>query len=124
MTDVVWLAVVLAGCALALWGASKIEPHWVSKDGRKFIASVQVIGRNGDLSRPQEVRGAITEDGEVWLRSRKRIGRFQGIWVLAGASPEPPRGKRIYLLRGTPDVALRVPTSSRLVERLDALTGG
>jgi hypothetical protein len=122
--DVLWVVLVIGGCGLALWGASKIEPHWVSKDGRKFIASVQLIGKDGGLSRPQEVRGAITDRGEVWLRSRRRIGRFQGFWMMAGASPEPPRGKRVYLLRGEPDVALRVPTSSKLVERLEALAQG
>ncbi|MFM8648992.1 MAG: hypothetical protein ACKODY_04385 [Actinomycetota bacterium] len=119
--NVVAAAVVAIGL---VWAARRIEPHWSSRDGHRFIARAQALGA-GDVPEGGwgEVRGAI-EGEQIVLSARGiRAGRLRGTYRVTTKSPEPPRGKAVYLLSGDRRVVLRMPASSRTVTALDRLVG-
>ena len=40
--------------------AQRIEPHWVAKDGKRFLTTSELVDRDGNsIGRRREVRGAI-----------------------------------------------------------------
>jgi hypothetical protein len=146
MTSFLILIAVLAGCGLMLWASYKIEPHWVSKDGQRLICYGQNLSRNGEPEgRFREVRAARVNDSLIEIRhkarrdkpadtagllrnnvlSRKHIP--SSYWNVIGVSPEPPKGKVIFVLGGNHDpdqpplLALRVPTKSKAIPMLDLL---
>ena len=62
MSDLLWLlgAVVVCGGLYLL--ASRIEPHWVAKDGSRFLTTAQPIDRSGhNIGRKREVRVAFLD---------------------------------------------------------------
>ena len=120
------IGVVVIGGAL-IWVAFRMEPHWVSKDGQRFICRAQLIDDHGNTQgRWHEYRFRITEDGEIAASRRSFVGRAgTGIWRVAARSPDPPRRKAVFLLRPVHDagsmMAVRMPASSRAVDSLDDL---
>lgn len=124
--DLVLAGLVLGLLGLAYWGTTRLEPHWSSKDGRRFTARVQVLYPDGTTSGWQEVRATVTGDDALMLTSRglaRRLmsSRIDGTWTLRARSPKPPRRRQIYLLDGSQQLALRLPASSRVVPVLDAI---
>ena len=111
--------IILGGLA---WVAFKLEPHWASKDGRRMIARVQPLGaRDEPDGRWREMRVFI--DGETVSLTTRGFGSFalRGTYRAKGKSPEPPRGRAIYILDGERRVLLRIPANSRAVPVLDSL---
>ena len=54
-----------------LYVAYAIEPHWVAKDGRRFLTTSEVVDRHGaTVGRRREVRGTLLGDGTVMLGKR------------------------------------------------------
>jgi hypothetical protein len=129
--------VLVAG--LALWGATRLEGHWCSKDGLRFTCRVQTIelpstrasDEHANRSRRplaggtglggwREAWATIGVDGvTVTRRRRSRTGRAQRVVARA---PRPPRGRVVYLLESDDEiVSLRIPSRSRAIAHLDEL---
>jgi hypothetical protein len=121
--ELLLLVGILAVCGFLFWASTLIDPHFVARDGRRFVALAQTVGRDGTTGRWREVRVALTADGSRMVRTRsRRTGGIAGTWLIAGKSADPPRKKAVYLLAGEPDLVLRLPAKSRVVPTLDALT--
>jgi hypothetical protein len=127
--DALWVVgfvVVLVGM---YWAAFRIEPHWVSKDGKRFLCNAQAIGPHGEIEgRARETRVIVRDDGLLQLdQKRKMRRRITEVWLVTAKSPEPPRKRAVYLLTargevpGTGHLAIRLPESSRAIPVLDAL---
>jgi hypothetical protein len=126
--ELAWFLGAVAVCGGLLYLAHRIEPHWVAKDGTRFLTTAQPIERSGaSVGRVREVRVAILPDGQLMVSRRSMLKTHSGTWRIQAKAPEPPRGRQLYLLRPVPEdpmddlLALRVPTSSRVVPALDAL---
>jgi hypothetical protein len=129
MTNLLWTLGAIAVCAGMFFIAARMEPHWVAKDGTRFITTSQLIDRFGEtIGRRREVRAAILPDGSLLVSRRSIIKTTSGVWRIQAKSPNPPKGRHIYLLREIPPdpdgelLALRVPASSKIVPALDAIT--
>lgn len=130
MRDLFFVVVPIAACVGMLWLASRIEPHWVAKDGTRFLTTSQIIDRQGTpLGRRREMRLAIQHDGTLLASRRSLLRSKSETFRLAGKSPDPPRRKEIYLLEPIPpdadglQMTLRIPAGSRVVDALDAILG-
>jgi hypothetical protein len=127
-TDLLGFGAVFLVCGGLLWLANHIEPHWVARDGSRFLTTAQELDQWGlPTGRRREVRVKIDEEAEALLISRRSLLRpSQGIWVVDAKPPDPPRNKAVYLLKEmtgseTNRLALRVPSDSKVAPRLDAL---
>jgi hypothetical protein len=122
--DAVLTVAALAVCAVLAWVALRMEPHWVSKDGRRFTCRIQLLGRH-DVPEGgwREMRAVVDGDG-LWITARGPLHRsLQGRYRVLGRSRHPPKGKVLWLLVGdTQRLVLRVPERSRAVAVLDGLT--
>lgn len=125
LSDLFTLAAVIAGGGLILWLAFRMEPHWVSRDGSRFICRGQLIDDHGhEMGRWNEYRFRVTPEGEVFATRRSFVGRSgNGLWRVAARSPDPPRRRAVFLLHPVLDagsmMAVRMPATSRAVETLD-----
>jgi len=131
MSSVLWFVVAVAGCALLLYVAYAIEPHWVAKDGSRFLTTSETIDHQGNVvGKRREVRGTIMTDGLIMLGKRTMLKTRSSLWRLSGKAPDVRRGRQQYILDTVPadpmgeKLILRVPRDSRLVPRLDALLDG
>ena len=122
MTNLLWTLGAIAVCAGMFFIAARMEPHWVAKDGTRFITTSQLIDRFGEtIGRRREVRVALLPDGSLMVSRRSIIKTSSGVWRIQAKSPNPPKGRQIYLLREIPPdpdgelLALRVPASSKIV---------
>lgn len=119
------LGVVILG-GLALWWAARVEPHWASRDGQRFIARVQML-RLGDQpdGRWREVRAGVTLERTLVIRPRGiAAGAVRGEWRLVNASVDERRRRAVYVaarVDGDDRLVLRIPLSSRARPVLDAL---
>ena len=138
LVDVLGFGSVLAVCIGMLYLASRIEPHWVSKDGQRFICNGQVMDRHG-LPRTawREYRVEVRWDGSIATRRRSRWVRADArLWRMQARSDDPPKSKAVYLFGpdrrtagdrgGPPDraddlMAVRLPVKSRAIAVLDGL---
>lgn len=125
MLDAVLLVAALAVCAVLVWIALRMEPHWVSKDGRRFTCRIQLLGRHDVPEGGWREMRAVVDLDEVWIAARGPLHRsLQGRYRVLGRSHHPPKGKVLWLLAGdTHRIVLRVPEWSRAVEVIDRLAG-
>jgi hypothetical protein len=130
VAEVLWLLIPVAACAGMLWLAARIEPHWVAKDGTRFLTTTQIIDRRGEpVGRRREMRLVIRPDGTVLAARRSLMRTNTQEFRLRAKSPNPPRRKAIYLLDPIPPDAdgmlltVRVPSNSRAVPELDRMLG-
>jgi hypothetical protein len=120
---VVWAVVLIGVAGLLFWLATRFEPHWSASDGTRFTCRVQEIDPTGrPVSRWYEARAQIVE-GKVVITKKVLMRRGVPVdaRVVSARSDEAPRGRAIYLLAGSPLLAVRVPTHSPAVTRLEAL---
>ena len=123
MDTAFWTIVLLGTVAGLFWLASRIEPHWSSSDGTHFTCRVQEIDATGrPTTRWYEARCELVE-GEVAITKKVLMRKGQAVdpRPVSARSDHAPRRKAIYLLPGAPMYAVRVPSSSRAADRLDAL---
>jgi hypothetical protein len=125
MSPILQFVIVVVIATAMAWYGFKMEPHWVSKDGARFICRGQLIGVQGrEVGRPRDYRCEIRPDGTVAAGRRTFLGRDDGIWKLMGRAPEQPRKRAVFLLSGgyagAEVLVLRLPSSSRAVPLLDA----
>ena len=129
MNELLWTFGAIAVCGGLAYLAYRIEPHWVSNDGQRFLTTSENIDRYGNVvGRRREVRGTFLPDGGIVLSRRSIVRTVSGVWRIRAKSPRPPSGKQVYVLSAIPPdpdgelLTLRVPASSRLVALLDELT--
>jgi hypothetical protein len=126
---VLWSVIPLAVVAGLYYLAYRIEPHWVSKDGRRFLCNVEPITKLGvSEGRPRETRVMVLPDGSLQLdRRRPMRKRLSEVWTLAGRSPDAPPKRAVYVLNMLFDdgsagqLAVRLPADSRAVPVLDEI---
>ncbi len=123
MDTLLWTIVLLGTVAGLFWLAARIEPHWSSPDGSRFTCRVQEIDATGrPTTRWYEARCEVVEGGvAITKKVLMRKGQAVDPRPVSARSDHAPRRKAIYLLAGTPLYAVRVPSSSRAAERMDAL---
>ena len=125
LSDLLGLLAIAAVGTVLLWVAFRLEPHWVSRDGTRFICRGQLIDDHGnEMSRWNEYRFRVSPDGEVFAKRRSIAGRAgNGMWRVAARSPDPPRRRAVFLLHPVLDagsmMAVRMPANSRAVDTLD-----
>jgi len=127
---ILWVVLPIAACVGMWYLASRIEPHWVAKDGTRFVTTTQVVDGHGNaVGRRLEMRFAIQPDGTVLASRRGLVPTASQAFRVAARSSESARGRAIYLLDSIPPdaegkrVAVRVPADSRIVPTLDRLAG-
>ena len=130
MADILWIVIPVLACVGMLVLAHRIEPHWVAKDGTRFLTTTQVIDGRGDaVGRRREMRFLIQPDGTLVASRRGLVKTASETFSVAAKSPNPPRGREIYLLDAIPPdadglrVTVRVPAKSRVVPALDQMVG-
>lgn len=136
--DVLGLAGILAACAGLGYLGYRIEPHWVAKDGSRFLTMAQELDRwSTPVGRRREVRVGIDRAaGLLDISLRSLVGLRAGRWRVSAKAPDPPRGRAVYFLdlvggdalsrgrRAEPPptkLALRLPAKSKVIPVLDAM---
>lgn len=120
--DWVYGLLALALLGLLAWVGFRIEPHRVSKDGRFMLCSGQLMTPQGDaLSRWRETRVIIEKNGDIQIDQKRMMRRRSSMWALSAESPDPPKRRALFLLKGHDAdgqprmMALRMPANSRAV---------
>ncbi|HEX4983926.1 MAG TPA: hypothetical protein VFV63_19630 [Ilumatobacteraceae bacterium] len=128
MRDLLWIVGFVAVLAGLYYVAFRIDPHWVSKDGHRFVCHGQLVDRYGNtLQTWREFRFEVIDHKRMFARRRSRwTRRNEGVWRVAAKSDNPPKNREVYLLASadsdnTDQMAIRVPASSRAVEILEGL---
>lgn len=123
-----WFGVAIAVCVLLAWAGFRIEPHWASKDGRRFLCNAQRLSAKGEPeSRWREMRIIINNAQQVQVDEKRLMRRPATFWKVVSRSETPPRGREVFLLsgfdsKGVPALlALRLPKNSRAVPALTEL---
>lgn len=128
--EVVWFVLAIVVCALLMWAGFRMEPHWVSKDGRRFLCTARRLGPAGEpQSRWRETRVTINSARQVQVDEKRLMRRATSFWKVVSRSETPPRNREVFLLSGFDRVgapatlALRLPKNSRAVPALADLLG-
>ena len=125
MPDILWIVVLSAAMVGLSILALRLEPHWSSKDGERFICRAQLLdARHQPVGRWREVRGQV-EGEDIVVRTRSLVSRhIAGRWDVSARGVVDVRERRVYLLRSMESdhqLALRMPGNSHTVPLLDAL---
>ena len=119
------MAVAIAVCLLMAWLGFRIEPHWVSKDGRRFLCNAQHLTAKGEpQTRWRETRCVINNASQVQVDEKRFLRRTSTFWNVVSRSDSPPRGREVFLLSGHDGagapalLAVRLPKKSRAVTAL------
>jgi hypothetical protein len=128
MSDLLWIVGFVALLAGLYYVAFRVDPHWVSKDGRRFICHGQLIDNHGNtLQTWHEYRFEVIDDTRIMGRRRSRwTHRSQGVWHVAARSDSPPKKREVFLLASaesgiTDQMAIRLPSSSRAIHVLERM---
>ena len=107
---------------------SRIEPHWVGRDGRRMILAAQFLDDHGvPVGRRFEARVLVLPDGMLVVGKKRMMRRRNSGWWVEAKSPEPPRRRQVFLLRpadptiDSGSIAVTIPARSRAGPILDAL---
>src|SRR4051794_26371976 len=124
--DVVWVVLGIGLCAGLIYLGYRIEPHRVSKDGKRFLCTGQRLAPGGDTDgRKREVWITVLDGGQLQVDIKRRMHHDLSHWTLEGKAPNPPSGRAVYVLRtvnnlGALDrMAIRLPAKSKAVSVLD-----
>ena len=126
--DLLWTVLFIAAMGGMWWGAARLEPHYASKDGKRFMCTAQEIIDGEPAGRPRETRVMVMVDGALHCTQKRMMRRSGSLWTIVAKSPQPPRKLEVYLLREIADgrmapgqMAMRIPTKSRVVPILDGI---
>ena len=126
--EVVWILLVVLLMGGMWWFAYHLEPHYSSKDGRRFLCTAQQMEGGEPLGRVRETRVFVLPDGVLDVSQKRVARRKHSRWVIVGKAPNPPRKMQVYLAQLRADgqkipsfIALRIPAKSRCVPVLDEL---
>lgn len=124
----VWGFVALLLMGGLAWVGFRIEPHWVSKDGGRFLCNGQLMDAHGEpLGRWRETRVVLETNGGVRIDQKRRFRHRVTYWKMTAESDSPPRKRAVFVLRGHDDggvaamMALRLPSNSKALPHLRAL---
>ncbi|MEN9504844.1 MAG: hypothetical protein RI958_770 [Actinomycetota bacterium] len=125
--EFVWLVLAIGAMAAMAWLGLRIEPHWVSKDGRRILCMGQVISPTGEsITRWRETKVFLAAGRQVQVEQKRRLRRRSSSWTIEAESAAPPRRRAVFVVRGhdidgSPAMmALKMPANSRAVEILRA----
>lgn len=128
--EFVWLVLAFAVMGFLAWVGFRIEPHWVAKNGSRFICNAQLMTEKGDpIGRYKETKILVEPNGELLVDQRKFLRRQMSSWRVVGESESPPRKRAVFLLRGHDPkgvpamLAVRVPADSPIAPRLREFIG-
>jgi len=82
-----------------LFAAFKLEPHWASKDGLRFLCNTQEMLGDQPAGRPRETQVAVLPDGSLHVSQKRNMRRRGSTWTLIGKSDSPPRKREVFLAR-------------------------
>jgi hypothetical protein len=125
--DFLWF--VLFGVVMAgLWVvAYRIDPHYSSKDGTRFLCHGQQLVDGQANGRRKETRVTVLPDGVLLCSQKRYMRKSDARWAIVGKSQTPPKNKAVYLVRQfqdgkwlAPQLSLSMPAKSRVVPVLDA----
>ena len=126
--DYLWTALFLAAMGGLAFVAYRIEPHYSSKDGTRFLCGAQEMEPGSVPGRSRETRVTVTHDGLLHISQKKMGRRETSAWTVIGTAPEPPKALHVYVAQRVEDgksrstqLFLRIPAKSRVVPVLDAL---
>ncbi len=127
MSDTATVILVAAIAALSALFAFGIEPHWSSRDGRRFIARAAWLERH-DRSPWVEVRGRVI-DGRITLVARRsRHELIEGDYRMVRIADDTRRVAIVHLTRldgtGPVDALVRLPRRSRTLAVIVAEPNG
>lgn len=129
--DVVWMVLILMGVGGLWFLAYRIEPHWSTRDGRRFVCNTQELFAGQPRGRLREAQVAVLADGSLQVTQKELMRRRSSLWQLVGKAPASRSKVDVYLARRvsdgqpvTDELALRIPRSSRCVPILDGVLGG
>lgn len=120
--------VLFVGVLIGMWYVGyRIDPHWSSKDGRRFMCNSQVISLDEPVGRMREVQVVVLDDGTLAIAGRRGARRrYRSTWVLIGKTEDVHKKNCVYLARLIKDgalqvdqMALRLPMKSRCIPLLD-----
>jgi hypothetical protein len=125
--DYVWTILVFAVIGGIAWFAYGMEPHYASKDGRRFLCNTQEFAGDRSTERKREARITVMPDDSLHVVQKKGLRRSMHTWHLVGVSPNPPKKKMaIYVAQrkgegqtAPTQLMLRLPTNSRVIPVLD-----
>lgn len=122
-----WGIVLLIAMGGLWWVAYRMEPHWSSKDGRRFLCVAQDLPDGFPPGRLRETRVTVLDDGALVIGQKRAMRRRQSVWTLEGKAADPPPKREVYVARQRVDgatgmrMAIRLPRNSRSVAVLDAV---
>jgi hypothetical protein len=126
--DTLWIVLFFAVMAGLWWVAYKIEPHYASKDGKRFLCTAQEIVEGQPAGRARETRVMVLDDGVLHCSQKRGLRRNGSLWALVGKSPSPPRRLQVYVAQELLDghalpnqLAIRLPAKSRVIPILEQL---
>lgn len=120
ITTIAFVAVL----GLLVWWGRRHEPHWVDRDGRRFIARARILDtRGGRPGRWQPVRGGVGMSALVIQPGFTGTRTIAGAYSVVARAADDHQGHVLYTLQGDQLVLLRIPLTSPLVTRLDAMRG-
>ena len=127
MPDVLWMVLFIGGLVGLWYLAYRIEPHWASRDGARFICNSQELLAGRPNGRLREAQVAVLPDGTLQVTQKRTMRRAVSSWRLVGRSEGPTARLFVYVARRVDDgaeqhveLAMRIPRSSRTVAVLDA----
>jgi hypothetical protein len=127
MANFITSALFVVFLSALVWWGRRHEPHWVARDGTRFMTRARVLdARGGRPGRWAPVRGGIGRDSVVLQPGFTGARAVAGTYVPVARVTGGHATHAVYSLRAdSPDgdklVALRVPAHSPLVARLDAM---
>ena len=131
VVDFVWISLTVLVLAGMWWLGYKMEPHWVSKDGTRFLCNAQEIEKGEPVGRLRETRITVMPDGLLIVARKRLVRRSYSRWQLVGKAPTPPKKLAVYLAQLREDgqavpsmLSMRVPSKSRCVPVLDDALAG
>ena len=125
--DALWFVLFVVVMAGLWWLAYRTDPHYSSKDGSRFLCHGQELVDGQASGRRKETRVTVLPDGVLLCTQKRYMRRNEAQWAIVGKSPQPPKGKAVYLARQfengawlPPMMSLSMPAKSRVVPVLDA----
>lgn len=125
--EYVWFALLIVAMGGLWWVAYRMEPHWSSRDGHRFLCMAQDLPDGFSPGRLRETRVTVLDDGALVIGQKRSMRRRQSIWTIEGKASDPPPRREVYVVRERVDgsagkrMAIRLPAKSRSVAVLDAL---